>query len=168
MWPRFERCTTRLILKSLYLIYYLGLLFGHGIFLACILICSSTVCTPFSGLQCLPVVSGLQCVLYFFLYLSSYCFLQLFITYSTCFFPNQYLYYSVCHQFRICVFIQFKACVCYICQFLFFSSNDNLSKSMTNAFYLIRKALFVLEIFKFLCFHLPLFFSLLVIALEDD
>ena len=60
------RCTTRLILKSLYLIYYLGLLFGHGIFLACILICSSTVCTPFSGLQCLPVVSGLQCVLYYF------------------------------------------------------------------------------------------------------
>ena len=100
------RCTTRLILKSLYLIYYLGLLFGHGIFLACILICSSTVCTPFSGLQCLPVVSGLQCVLYyFFLYLSSYCFLQLFITYSNCFFPSQYLYYSVCHQFRICVFI---------------------------------------------------------------
>ena len=66
MWPRYERCTTGLMLKSLYLIYYLGLLFGHGIFLACILICSSTECTPFGGLQCLPVVSGLQCVLYFF------------------------------------------------------------------------------------------------------
>ena len=28
----FERCTTGLILVSLYLIYYLGLLFGHCVF----------------------------------------------------------------------------------------------------------------------------------------
>ena len=41
------------------------------------------------------------------------------------------------------------------------------SKTMKNAFY-FKKALFVLEIFKFLYFCLPLFFSLSAIALEVD
>ena len=58
----FERCTAGLTLVGLYLIYDLGLLLRHCNFLSCILICSSTVCTLFSVLQCLPVVSGLQCV----------------------------------------------------------------------------------------------------------
>ena len=62
----FERCTAGLILVGLYLIYDLGLLLRHCNFLSCILICSSTVCTLFSVLQCLPVVSGLQCVPYLF------------------------------------------------------------------------------------------------------
>ena len=47
------------------------------------------------------------------------------------------------------------ACVCYFHQFFIFSTNDSPSKTMKNAFYFIQKALFVLEIFKFLYFHLP-------------
>ena len=39
---------------------------------------------------------------------------------------------------------------------------------MKNTFCFIQKALFVLEIFKFLYFRLPLFFALSVIALGDD
>ena len=35
---------------------------------------------------------------------------------------------------------------------------------MKDVFYFIEKALFVLEIFKFLYFHLPLFFSMSAIA----
>ena len=42
------------------------------------------------------------------------------------------------------------------------------SKTMKNVFYFVRKALFVLEIFKCLYFHLPLFFSLSTIAVEID
>ena len=55
-----------------------------------------------------------------------------------------------------------KACVRY------FSPNDSPSKTMENVFYFIRKALFVLEIFSFVYFRLPLFFSPSVIALEVD
>ena len=39
---------------------------------------------------------------------------------------------------------------------------------MKNAFYFIQKAIFVLEIFKFLSFRLSIFFSLSAIALEVD
>ena len=39
---------------------------------------------------------------------------------------------------------------------------------MKHVFYLILQALFIHEIFKFLYFHLPLFFSLSAIALEVD
>ena len=39
---------------------------------------------------------------------------------------------------------------------------------MKNVFYFIEKALFVLEIFKFLYFRFHLFFSLSAIALEVD
>ena len=39
---------------------------------------------------------------------------------------------------------------------------------MKNAFYFIKKALFILEIINFFYFSPSLFFSLLVIALEDD
>ena len=39
---------------------------------------------------------------------------------------------------------------------------------MKNAVYFIRKALFILKIFKFSDFLPPLFFSLSAIALEDD
>ena len=49
-----------------------------------------------------------------------------------------------------------------------FSPNDSPSKTMKNAFYFILKALFVLEIFKFLYFRSSLFVSLSAIALEDD
>ena len=41
-------------------------------------------------------------------------------------------------------------------------------KNMKHVFYLILQALFIHEIFKFLYFHLPLFFSLSAIALEVD
>ena len=57
-----------------------------------------------------------------------------------------------------------NACVRY---FLFFSPNFSPLKTMKNAFYFIYKALFV-EIFTFLHFSPPLFFSLSVIALQDD
>ena len=52
--------------------------------------------------------------------------------------------------------------------FFIFSPNDSPSKTMKNAFYFIKKALFVLEIIKFFYFRPSLFFSLLAIALEDD
>ena len=38
---------------------------------------------------------------------------------------------------------------------------------MKNALYFIEKALFVLELFKFIYFHFPLFFALSAIALKD-
>ena len=44
-----------------------------------------------------------------------------------------------------------------------FLPNDNPLKTRES-----EKALFVLKIFKFLFFHLPLFFSLSAITLEDD
>ena len=52
-----------------------------------------------------------------------------------------------------------KACVRYFHQIFIFSPNDSPSKTMKNAFYFIQKALFVLEIFKFLYFCPSLFFS---------
>ena len=41
-------------------------------------------------------------------------------------------------------------------------------KNCEKCFYFIKKALFVLEIFKYLYFYLPLFFFLSKIALEDE
>ena len=49
-----------------------------------------------------------------------------------------------------------------------FTPNDSPLKIMKNVFYFIQKAPFVLEIFKFLYFHLPLFSPLSAIALEVD
>ena len=62
----------------------------------------------------------------------------------------------------------FKACVHYFLSNDYFSPYDSPSKTMKNVFYFIEKALFVLEIFKFLYFRLPPFFSLSAIALEVD
>ena len=45
---------------------------------------------------------------------------------------------------------------------------DSPSKTMKNVFYFIEKALFVLKIFRFLYFCLPLFFPMSVIALEVE
>ena len=61
-----------------------------------------------------------------------------------------------------------KACVRHSHQIFIFSPNDSPSKTMKNAFYFIKKALFVLEIIS--CFYCrpSLFFSLPAIALEDD
>ena len=61
-----------------------------------------------------------------------------------------------------------KACVHYFLSNFYFSPNDSPSKTMKNVFYFIEKALFVLKIFKFLYFPLPLFFPLSVIVLEVD
>ena len=61
-----------------------------------------------------------------------------------------------------------KTCVCYFYQIFIFSPNDSHSKTTKNAFYLIKKARFVLKIIKFLYFCPSLFFFLLAIALEDD
>ena len=61
-----------------------------------------------------------------------------------------------------------KACVRYFYQIFIFSPNDNPSKTMKNAFYFMKKALFVLEIIKFFYSRPSLFFSRLAIALEDD
>ena len=69
----------------------------------------------------------------------------------------------------ICIiYYIFKACVCYFLPNFYFSPNDIPSKTMKNVFYFIKKALFVLKIFKFLYFRLPLFFSLSAISLEVD
>ena len=51
---------------------------------------------------------------------------------------------------------------------LFFWPNKSSLEKMKNAFYFIEKVRFTLEIFNFFIFRLPLFFSLLLIALEDD
>ena len=67
-----------------------------------------------------------------------------------------------------CPRLPLKACVRYFYQIFIFSPNDSPSKTMKNAFYFIEKALFILKIFIFLCFVLPLFFCLTAIALEDD
>ena len=57
----------------------------------------------------------------------------------------------------------FKACVRYFFSNFYFSPNDSPSK--TEKCFLFRlKSIFVLEIFKFLYFRLPLFFSLSAIA----
>ena len=61
-----------------------------------------------------------------------------------------------------------KACVRYFLSNFYFSPNDSPSKTMKNVFYFIQKALFVLEIFKFFYFRLPLFFPLSVMALDVD
>ena len=57
-----------------------------------------------------------------------------------------------------------KACVWYFLSIFYFSPNGSPSKTMKNAFYFIKKALFVLEIFVFL----PLFSPQSAIALEVD
>ena len=62
----------------------------------------------------------------------------------------------------------FKACVRYFYQISIFSPNDSPSKTMKNAFYFIKKALFSLEIIEFFYFCSSLFFSLSAIALKDD
>ena len=46
--------------------------------------------------------------------------------------------------------------------------NYSSSETMKNVFYFIWKPFFFLEIFKFLYFQIPLFFSLSPIAFEDD
>ena len=51
-----------------------------------------------------------------------------------------------------------KACFCYFLSNFYFSPNDSSSKTIKNVFDFIWKALFILEIFKFLSFCLPLFF----------
>ena len=59
-----------------------------------------------------------------------------------------------------------KVCVRYFLSNFYFSPNDSFLKTMKNVFHFIWKVLFVLEIFRFLYFRLPLFFSLSAIALE--
>ena len=56
-------------------------------------------------------------------------------------------------------FLKIKACVCYFLRNFYSSPNDSPSKTMKDVFYLIEKALFLLEIFKYFYFHLPLFLS---------
>ena len=57
-------------------------------------------------------------------------------------------------------YLKFKACVRYFLTNFYLSRNDSPLKTMKAVFNFILKALFVLEIFKFLYFHLLLFFSL--------
>ena len=59
-----------------------------------------------------------------------------------------------------------KACVRYLLTNFYFLPNDGPSKTMKDVFYFIKKIPFVLEKFKFLYFHLPLFFFLSDIALD--
>ena len=74
---------------------------------------------------------------------------------------NSYLSDTSCHK-------MLKLGSAIFIKFLFFSPNDSPSKTMKNAFYFIKKALFVPKIIKFFYFHPSLFFSLSAIALEDD
>ena len=61
-----------------------------------------------------------------------------------------------------------KTCVRHLHQIFIFSPNDSPSKTRKNAFYFIKKALFVLEIISCFYFRPSLFFSLPAIELEDD
>ena len=61
-----------------------------------------------------------------------------------------------------------KACVRYFLSIFYFSPNHSPSKTMKSVFYFTYKALFVLEIFRFLYFLLLFFFSLSAIALQVD
>ena len=70
---------------------------------------------------------------------------------------------------NICIiYYIFKVCVCYFLSNVYVSTNDICSKTIKNVFYFIKEALFVLKIFKFLYFHLPLFFSLSAFASQVD
>ena len=53
-------------------------------------------------------------------------------------------------------------------KYIYLSPNDSPSETMKDDFYFILKALFVIKIFNFLYFHLPLFFSVSDIALKLD
>ena len=67
----------------------------------------------------------------------------------------------------LCFFIE--ACIQYFFyQIFIFHQMMIVLQKLQNVFYFIKKALFVLEIFKFLYFCLPLFSSLSAIALEVD
>ena len=55
---------------------------------------------------------------------------------------------SICMIYYI-----FKACAHFFLSNFYFSPNDIPSKTIKNVFYFIKKALFVLEIFKFLYFR---------------
>ena len=72
------------------------------------------------------------------------------------------------HGFVVFEIVVFKACVYYFLSKIYISQNDNPSKTLKNVFYFIQKVLSVVKIFKFLYFHLPLFFLLSVIASEID
>ena len=65
-------------------------------------------------------------------------------------------------------FGMFKACVRYFLRNFYLSPNGSPSKTMKDVFYFILKALFVLDIFKFLYFHLAFIFSLSASAWELD
>ena len=56
----------------------------------------------------------------------------------------------------------------FISKYYFFPNDEKWSKTMKNAFYFIKKALFILKIFKYLYIHFPPFFSPSAIALEVD
>ena len=72
------------------------------------------------------------------------------------------------HKILLIIFFFFKACVRYFLSNFYFLPNDSPSETMKNVSYFIKKALFILKIFKVLYFRLPLFFSLSAIALEVD
>ena len=69
-----------------------------------------------------------------------------------------YLFYKVFYLQVVKLIL--KACVCY---FNILPQKKAL-KNCKNAFYFTKKAIFVLEIFKFLYFSLPYFFLLLAIT----
>ena len=66
--------------------------------------------------------------------------------------------YTHSYYCQIVVNFKVKACVRYFYQIFIFSPIDSPAKTMKNTFYFIKKALFVLEIIKFLYFHPSLFF----------
>ena len=83
-------------------------------------------------------------------------------------FFSVHTYVSLCAKSLEFVFLFSLKLASAIYEIFNFSANDSPSKIMKSAFYFIEKALFILEIFEFLYFHLPLFFSQSAIALVDD
>ena len=70
----------------------------------------------------------------------------LILTLMSCSFKRSFL-----NNYIILLMVQaFKACVRYFLSIFIFTPNDRPLKTMKNVFYFIEKALFVLEIFKFL------------------
>ena len=66
--------------------------------------------------------------------------------------------YTHSYYCQIVVNFKVKACVRYFYQIFIFSPIDSPAKTMKNTSCFIKKALFVLEIIKFLYFHPSLFF----------
>ena len=128
--------------------------------LAYILIYSSTACTPFSGLQCLPVVCSVWLIFVPFLILFFVIIYHLFGL-----FFSVHTYIGLCAiTLEFAFLFSLKLVSSIFIKFSFFQQMIVLQKLRKMLFF-IKKTNFIPKIFQFVYFHHPLFFSLSAIAL---